>query len=71
MKARLSKLKFISILSVFGAVLFSVFLSLASASFTPTINYQGKVTDASSTAVANGSYDVTFKLYTVPTGGTA
>ncbi|MCA9361267.1 hypothetical protein KC845_01775 [Candidatus Kaiserbacteria bacterium] len=37
----------------------------------PTINYQGKLTDASGVAVPDGPYEIEFKLYTVPTGGTA
>ena len=36
-----------------------------------TINYQGKLTDATGLAVADGSYDMEFKLYAVSSGGTA
>ncbi|MEZ4200769.1 MAG: hypothetical protein R3B69_04315 [Candidatus Paceibacterota bacterium] len=35
------------------------------------INYQGKLTDNTGALVANGNYDMEFKLYTVPTGGSA
>ena len=34
-----------------------------------TINYQGKITNTSGVAVADGTYDVEFKLYDAPTGG--
>lgn len=35
------------------------------------INYQGKLTDSAGDAVADGDYDIVFKLYTVASGGTA
>jgi hypothetical protein len=37
----------------------------------PLINYQGKLTDANGSPVADGSYSMTFKLYSVLAGGTA
>jgi hypothetical protein len=33
------------------------------------INYQGKLTDDTGVTVANGTYNVRFKLYTTPSGG--
>ncbi len=41
----------------------------AYAAFNPQINYQGKLTTSSSVAVTDGSYNLEFKLYNVPTGG--
>ena len=41
----------------------------ALAAFTPTINYQGKLTASTSIAVADGLYDMEFSLYTQATGG--
>ena len=34
------------------------------------MNYQGKLTDTSDSAVADGMYHMKFRLYTVETGGT-
>ncbi len=36
-----------------------------------TLSYQGVLTDASGTVVADGNYNLTFKLYEAATGGTA
>ena len=54
-----------------GALLaFAVLLPILSlhqnalAAFNKEINYQGKLTNASNVAVANGSYNIRFKLYT-------
>ena len=41
------------------------------AAFNPQINYQGKLTNTSSVAVADGTYNMEFALYTGATGGTA
>ena len=46
-----------------------VIASAASAQLPKTINYQGVLTDNGGTVVADGSYSLTFRLYTVPTGG--
>ncbi|HBC44108.1 MAG TPA: hypothetical protein DIU16_02405 [Candidatus Vogelbacteria bacterium] len=35
------------------------------------INYQGKLTDSNSTAVADGTYTLRFRVYTAASGGTA
>ncbi len=45
-------------------------LELAQAAINEKINYQGKLTDASDVAVADGNYSIVFSLYTAPTGGT-
>ncbi len=42
---------------------------IAEAAFNQQINYQGKLTDTSNVSVANGSYNIEFKLYTALTGG--
>ncbi|MBI2097622.1 MAG: hypothetical protein HYT46_01665 [Candidatus Vogelbacteria bacterium] len=62
------------IFSVFVFVLSFAFLPAgrqASAAINPQINYQGKLTNASSVAVADGSYSIVFSLYTAASGGTA
>ncbi len=43
----------------------------AEAAFNKQINYQGKLTDASNVSVANGTYNMEFKLYTASSGGSA
>jgi hypothetical protein len=43
--------------------------SVAEAAFNPAINYQGKLTDASDVTVADGDYNMQFRLYTAATGG--
>lgn len=42
----------------------------AFAAFNPEINYQGKLTNNSNVAVADGQYHMRFRLYTAVTGGT-
>ncbi len=41
----------------------------ASSSFNKLINYQGKLTDSSSVSISDGSYNMTFRLYTTATAG--
>ncbi len=57
---------------VFATLLVSnvVFISNTLAQPTPTINYQGKLTDPTGLAVADGPYAMEFRLYTAVTGGT-
>ncbi len=43
----------------------------ARAAFNPEINYQGKLLNASGSAVADGTYHMKFRLYTQESGGTA
>jgi hypothetical protein len=47
------------------------FVQFTLAQFNPEINYQGKLATPAGVAVANGTYQMVFRLYTVPTGGTA
>ncbi|MEK7185184.1 MAG: tail fiber domain-containing protein [Patescibacteria group bacterium] len=62
---------FIGLIFVLGPL--SLFSSLhtqnAEAAFNPQINYQGKLLDSADDAVADGTYHMRFKLYTVATGG--
>ena len=36
-----------------------------------TMSYQGMVTDGAGVALADGAYEITFRIYDVPTGGAA
>ncbi len=56
-----------------GSLVFLVlfFPLVSSAVFTKQINYQGKLTDASGVAVADGNYSIEFKLYAASSGGSA
>ncbi|MFM2381733.1 MAG: hypothetical protein RLZZ76_500, partial [Candidatus Parcubacteria bacterium] len=49
----------------------SMFSFSAHAATNPQINYQGKLTDNTGATVADGSYNMVFKLYTQPSGGSA
>ena len=55
------------------AVIISLLTSLIiySQTLPHTINYQGVLKDASGVVVANGDYNLTFKLYNTNSGGTA
>ncbi len=53
-----------------GWVLVMVVSSLVSAEIPQMISYQGKVTDASGTPVADGNYPMRFRIYDAATGGT-
>lgn len=48
--------------SAFCLILFFVFSNTAQASFNPQINYQGKLTNTSNTAVPDDSYNMKFRL---------
>ncbi|MFH1402540.1 MAG: tail fiber domain-containing protein [Patescibacteria group bacterium] len=59
-----------------SVVAFLLFLSLVltpfnfvQSAFSPEINYQGKLTDSANVAVADGDYNIEFKLYDAATGG--
>ncbi len=64
---------------MFWAVAAAVFIGGQGGSYTtpvhaaanPEINYQGKLTDNTGATVADGTYNVRFFLYTVPSGGSA
>ncbi len=61
-------------LLITGSIFFTIFganFNIANAAINQQINYQGKLTNASNVAVADGLYNMTFKLYTVSTGGAA
>lgn len=58
-------------MSVFAFLVLLMGISFAAATYFPEkINFQGYLTDSSGTAL-NGSYDITLKLYSSATGGTA
>ncbi|MCK5241184.1 hypothetical protein KAR34_01915 [bacterium] len=52
------------------AILTGIFSQIAMADIPGTINYQGRLTDGSGNAVADGTYGVTFTLYYQATGNT-
>ncbi len=52
------------------AIGFLLFTSNTSAQVPNTLNYQGRLTDASGTPVADGAYLVKFIIYDAPTAGT-
>jgi hypothetical protein len=60
-----------------SVLLFAVLISLLSIAniysqgIPQTINYQGVLKDASGVVVPNGDYSLTFKLYDLPSGGSA
>jgi hypothetical protein len=55
--------------TVISADLANIFVNTAQAAINEEINYQGKLTNASNVAVADGLYDMEFSLYTALTGG--
>ena len=58
----------VAVLSI--AVLVVLGVSTAVASVPPMINYQGKLMQPSGVPVPDGTYQMTFAIYDVPTGGT-
>ncbi len=52
-------------------LLFPVFSYANSSNFTKVVNYQGKLTDSAGATVADGNYNMQFKLYNTLTGGMA
>jgi hypothetical protein len=63
--------KFLALFCGSGVLLLLLFPLTTTAAFTKQINYQGKLTNSVGSAVANGAYDMEFKLYTASTGGSA
>ncbi len=63
--------KKISVVFLVLLIVFSISYSATNAAFNKQINYQGKLTTSVGVAVANGTYNMEFKLYTVSSGGTA
>ena len=55
--------------SVFSFTYMKPFVRVAEAAFNGQINYQGKLTNTSNAAVADGVYHMQFRLYTAATGG--
>lgn len=53
-----------------SAILFVLGMQAAWGQILQTISYQGVLTDASGSAVPDGNYELTFKLYDAATGGT-
>ena len=62
-------MKTVMVLMVIGLLL--MFASGANAQIPPTISYQGVLCDASGNPKPDGTYSITFRLYTGATGGTA
>jgi hypothetical protein len=48
-----------------------LFLSACAAKLTPNLSHQGRLLDENGSPVADGNYDVEYKIYQVVTGGTA
>ncbi len=57
------------LMALCGGAIFNT--TKAEAAFNAEINYQGKLTNSSNAAVADGEYDIEFNLYTVASGGVA
>ncbi len=57
-----------ALLTICGALLLAVAISLPSIA-SDNLNYQGRLTDASGTAVPDASYSLTFRIYNVASGG--
>ena len=67
-------LKVTTAYTLVGALAFAAVFAVVPTTYAQpayTINYQGKLTDATGLAVADDSYDMEFKLYAVSSGGTA
>ena len=64
-------IKRISIITILitSVVVFGISNTFAQSNFNKEINYQGKLTDSGGVAVADGLYDMEFRLYTAPSGG--
>ncbi|HAE36356.1 TPA: hypothetical protein DCX66_00960, partial [Candidatus Nomurabacteria bacterium] len=71
-KINIRNKKILSILTVSMVIIFIVFSQIFNleAAFNKEINYQGKLTTGAGVAVANGTYNMEFKLYTASSGGT-
>lgn len=73
---KIRNIKHITIFSIltlafFGGVFAFSGEVFAAAGINKQINFQGKVVNSNGTNVSNGSYDFTFKLYSVSSGGAA
>ena len=56
---------------VIATLVLMLISSIALADVPPMINYQGKLLQPSGAPVADGTYQMTFSIYNVATGGTA
>ncbi len=52
-------------------VCFAFFSHSATAAIPSTMNFQGRLTDSTGTIMPDGLYNMQFRIYTVPTGGSA
>ncbi len=59
-------------LAMMAVLVFSLLLNApsAQAAVPTTINFQGRLANASGVTMANGSYNMRFRIHTAPTGGT-
>ncbi|MEN9920940.1 MAG: hypothetical protein RL538_833, partial [Candidatus Parcubacteria bacterium] len=62
-------LYFVIAVGLFAVAFSAISPALAQPAY--TINYQGKLTDNTGLTVADGTYQIVFKLYTTSTGGSA
>ncbi|MDO9399524.1 MAG: hypothetical protein Q7T79_02475, partial [bacterium] len=71
MKSKFKKLKLLTA-SIFlvSAMIFSAFILQTNAAFNEQINYQGKITNNSNVAIADGGKCVKFRMMNAPTAGT-
>jgi hypothetical protein len=60
-----------ALLAVASFVAFFAIPAHTDAAINPQINFQGKLTNPDGTNVTDGTYSITFSIYTVSTGGTA
>ncbi len=63
-------MRFPALLTICGALLLVVAISLPTIA-SDNLNYQGRLTDASGTAVPDASYSLTFRVFNVLSGGSA
>jgi len=64
MKVRKTTIALVGLILLIGAI-------IASSAVPKLISYQGVLTDGAGTAVPDGTYNLTFKIYDVSSGGTA
>ncbi|MEK7585872.1 MAG: tail fiber domain-containing protein, partial [Patescibacteria group bacterium] len=69
LKSKTTRVKNFFTVLLIVLILVGISSQLAQAVFNKQINYQGKLTNSSGVAVANGDYNMEFKLMTVASGG--
>ncbi|HKU18155.1 MAG TPA: hypothetical protein VJP80_02670 [Candidatus Saccharimonadales bacterium] len=67
----MKRLRLFAVLLCVSATMALFAASMASATVTPYISFQGKLTNTDGTNVGDGSYSVVFSIYTVSSGGSA